>query len=350
MSDDAYGAIVRARNVNEALPLGLILIEDYGVETTSRGLRTKRYPGPVSTIYSRPRERVLFDAARDANPFFHFIESLWVLSGSNRVELPQYFLNSIGRFSDNGVTFHGAYGHRLRSAFGFDQIERACELLSNKPDTRQAVLSIWDPAVDLGSNTKDMPCNDMIMLDIVGGRLNMTVCNRSNDLVWGAYGANAVQFSVLQEFIAAMVGVEVGVYVQQSNNYHVYLDNPTRLKFCSGEYPERGAVLDPYAGGSVTAYPLATDATEARKLHMDCVNMAVQIEQGGDLLTLEYHSAFGFHVVRQVVLGYELYKAKHYARAMSVIRSIPATDWRLAMAEWVQRRARAAAAAKGDAA
>lgn len=348
MSDDAYGAIVRARNVNEALPLGLILIEDYGVETTSRGLRTKRYPGPVSTIYSRPRERVLFDPVRDANPFFHFIESLWVLSGSNRVELPQYFLNGIGRFSDNGVTFHGAYGHRLRSGFGFDQIERACELLSDKPDTRQAVLSIWDPAVDLGANTKDMPCNDMIMLDIVNGQLNMTVCNRSNDIVWGAYGANAVQFSVLQEFIAAMVGVEVGMYVQQSNNYHAYLDNPTLLKFRAGEYPADCVIPEPYVSGDVAPYPLAVNPTEAHKLYMDCTNMAVQIEQGGDLLTLAYHSSFGRHVVRPVVLAYSLYKAKRYGRAMDVIRSVPATDWRLAMAEWIQRRARATE--KGDAA
>ena len=33
-------------------------------------------------------------------------------------------------------------------------------------------------------------------------KLCMTVCNRSNDMLWGAYGANVVHMSMLQEFVA----------------------------------------------------------------------------------------------------------------------------------------------------
>lgn len=337
MNDNRYGAILRVNNVNEALPLGLTLLQARGVLSESRGLHTMRVPGPVSTVYSQPRQRVLFDTIRDANPFFHLIESLWILSGSNRVELPKYFLDSISQFSDDGVVFHGAYGHRLRSAFGFDQIERACEMLKRKPDTRQVVMSIWNPIMDLDKSTKDMPCNDMIMLDIVEGQLNMTVCNRSNDAVWGAYGANAVQFSILQEFIAIMVGVKVGYYVQQSNNYHVYTDNPFWLKFREGEY-EHGHVYNPYSMDSVHPYPLAADAEDALMLYYDCIRMATQVEQGENLLYVEYVSTFGRNVVEPVVRAYSLYKAKLYTSALVVIQDIPAEDWRLAMAEWVERR------------
>ena len=341
MNDNRYGAILRVNNVNEALPLGLTLLQERGVLSESRGLHTMRVPGPVSTVYSQPRQRVLFDTLRDANPFFHLIESLWVLSGSNRVELPKYFLDNISQFSDDGVVFHGAYGHRLRNAFGFDQIERACEMLKRKPDTRQVVLSIWNPIMDLGKATKDMPCNDMVMLDIVEGQLNMTVCNRSNDAVWGAYGANAVQFSVLQEFIAIMVGVKVGYYVQQSNNYHVYTDNPFWLKFREGEY-EHGHVHNPYSLDSVHPYPLAVDATDAMLLYYDCIHMATRVEQGEDIRTVEYASEFGRTMIEPVVRAYTLYKMKLYASSMAVIQDLPASDWRLAMFEWVQRRAQRA--------
>ena len=103
-----FGASLRVRNVNEALPVALQMIQEYGKPAESRGLHTLRVHGPVTTIYERPEERVLFDSVRDANPFFHLIESLWILGGSNRMELPSMFLEGIKRFSDDGVTFHGA--------------------------------------------------------------------------------------------------------------------------------------------------------------------------------------------------------------------------------------------------
>jgi hypothetical protein len=333
-----FGASLRVRNVNEALPLGLQMLNAYGVPAESRGLHTLRVQGPVSTIYERPEERVLFDSIRDANPFFHLIESLWILGGSNRVELPRKFLGNIDRFSDNGVTFHGAYGHRLRNAFGFDQINRAIDMLMTKPDTRQCVMSIWHPVLDMGTDTKDMPCNDLIMLDVVNGRLNMTVCNRSNDAVWGAYGANAVQFSMLQEFIAISAGLERGFYVQQSNNFHVYTDNPFWLKFKQGEF-EHGHVYNPYTTEQVQARPIAQNPMDVVLLARDCDGMCQRVKNGEELRTFEYRSSFGQQVVSPVVRGYELYKQKCYESAISVLDEVAALDWRLAMQQWVTRRA-----------
>lgn len=338
-----FGASLRVRNVNEALPLGLQMIQTYGKPAESRGLQTIRVHGPVTTIYERPEERVLFDSVRDANPFFHLIESLWILGGSNRIELPRMFLGNIDRFSDNGVSFHGAYGYRLRKAFGFDQILRAIEMLVTKPDTRQCVMSIWHPALDMGANTKDMPCNDLIMLDVVNGRLNMTVCNRSNDAIWGAYGANAVQFSMLQEFIAIYAKLERGFYVQQSNNFHVYTDNPFWLEYVKGNH-DAGHVTNPYDQGAVQASPIATSTTDAVHLLADCEGMCQQVEQGKNLDHYEYRSSFGQSVVGPVVRAYGLYKAKMYASAIRALDDVAAEDWRLAMTEWVTRRAEKACA------
>lgn len=333
-----FGASLRVRNVNEALPVALQMVQAYGRPAESRGMKTLRINGPVTTIYERPEERVLFDSVRDANPFFHLIESLWILGGSNRVELPSLFLDGIKRFSDNGVTFHGAYGHRLRKAFGFDQILRAIELLVSKPDTRQCVMSIWHPELDMRANTKDMPCNDMVMLDIVNGRLNMTVCNRSNDAIWGAYGANAVQFSMLQEFIAIYAKLERGFYVQQSNNFHVYEDNPFWLKYTAGEH-DAGHVTNPYLSEQVQARPIAQSTMDAVLLLADCEGMCQQVENGENLEHFEYRSSFGQQTVSHVVRAYNLYKAKCYESAIKTLDEVAAEDWRLAMTDWVMRRA-----------
>ncbi|MBW2561908.1 MAG: hypothetical protein JRE40_13780 [Deltaproteobacteria bacterium] len=56
--------------------------------------------------------------------------------------------------------------------------------------------------------------------------LNMTVCNRSNDFVWGMLGANAVHMTLLQELIAKASGFKLGMYHVFSNNCHVYTNLP----------------------------------------------------------------------------------------------------------------------------
>lgn len=335
-----FGFNITVDNVNEALPLGVRLLRDFGVLRVSRGMEFIEAPGPVNTTYRTPQRRVLFDSLRDANPFFHLMESLWILSGSQRVELPAYFLSSIMQFSDDGAVFHGAYGHRLRKSFGFDQLQTIVHLLTTTPDTRQAVMSIWDPEADLGIKTKDMPCNDMVMFSIRDGYLHMTVCNRSNDVIWGAYGANAVQFSMLQEWVAAAVGVNVGVYVQQSNSYHAYPSNPFWQATCDKDYDgeQLTASLNPYATRSLDVFPLAITPEEAQMVMRDCELLSALAESGTPLIVKQYESPFFTKVVCPMIRAYDLYKLKDHWGSIEAVRYVEAADWRLAASEWLHRR------------
>ncbi len=221
---------VRINDINEALPIVLPMLREHGkaftADSLANGRKTIEWPGLFVTEYSQPTHCVLFDPVRDANPFFHYLESMWILAGREDVATLAHVLPRIKDFSDDGIKFHGAYGHRLRNHFLVDQLDAAIGMLRASPNTRQCVLSIWDPARDLGQRTKDMPCNDMVMLKIRNGALNITVCNRSNDAIWGCYGANVVQFSMLQMYLAASIGCQVGTYMQLSDSFHVYDDNP----------------------------------------------------------------------------------------------------------------------------
>lgn len=334
-----FGNIIRARGVNDALPQGIKLLQDHGRIVTSRGMETVEVPGPVSTVYSNPLERVLFDADRDANPFFHLMESLWIIGGSNIVALPKYFMNSIDRFSDNGAIFHGAYGHRLRSSFGMDQLENAIDILRFKPDSRQAVMSIWDPVLDLAKLTRDLPCNDMVMLKVRDNRLNMTVCNRSNDAIWGAYGANVVQFSMLLEWLAASIGVDVGYYVQQSDSFHAYTDNPYWKLTNTNEHTDYFKLFaNPYGGFLCTPFPIAHDQIEACTFQEDCEELCKRAEDGESLSIGEYRSRYFTYVVVPVIHAYDAYKRGDYAQANSYLMHCQATDWQCAMFQWVERR------------
>lgn len=161
-------------------------------------------------------------------------EIVWVLSGSNILDgWMDVFLRRAKEYSDNGHTWRAGYGPRI---YSYGQIDTVLNRLRRQPYTRQAVMSIYDPALDTetairrdtGSPeavTKDMPCNDMLMWDISNEALNVTVLNRSNDWAWGAFSINYQEFRTLQDILASILNVRVGSYRLYSNNMHLYIEN-----------------------------------------------------------------------------------------------------------------------------
>ena len=218
--------VINVRNVNEALPKMLQHLEEKGERKPSRYGGVIVAPTPVTTVYRKPMERVLFSPARDANPFFHLIEALWMLNGRRDVDTLTHYVRKMKDFSEDGMIFHGAYGHRWRffGDDGLDQLTMVVELLKRHPQSRRAVIQMWDCETDLWSHEKmkDIPFNLVVTPWINNQLLDMTVFCRSNDAIWGAAGANAVQFSILQEYLATMIGVGVGTLYQVSNNFHAY--------------------------------------------------------------------------------------------------------------------------------
>jgi hypothetical protein len=153
---------------------------------------------------------------RDANPFFHFFEAMWILAARDDVEFLAQFNSRMREFSDNGKTLAGSYGTR----YGAHLLE-VVRLLRKEPYTRQAVL-----AGDVNWDSKDVPCNFAIQFLQTNDALELNVFNRSNDLIWGLCGANAVHFSYIHEFVACAVGVPRGIQRHISTNLHLYLELP----------------------------------------------------------------------------------------------------------------------------
>lgn len=230
--------IIQTRNVNTALRAGLNWLALAGRVSDSRNGPVFVAPGPVITAYEAPQERVMFSSLRDANPFFHLYECIWMLAGRNDAASVARYAKTMESFADDGV-LAGSYGHRWRRHFGFDQLPAIVEMLRKDPSTRRAVLSMFDPVTDLqhGAGSKDIPCNTAVYFDGTRGALDMTVVNRSNDIVWGAYGANAVHMSFLQEVVAHAAGLPLGTYYQFSNNFHAYANRPDVQRLLASSQP-----------------------------------------------------------------------------------------------------------------
>ena len=149
-----------------------------------------------------------------------------MMAGDNSTKWISQFNKGFKQYAEVDGLHHGAYGHRWREHFGHDQILCAVDELRRDPESRRVVLTMWDPDADQGRSKKDLPCNTHIYLEIQEGRLNMTVCNRSNDLFWGMLGSNIVHMTLLQELLAESLHVPVGVYQAFTNNLHVYPGMP----------------------------------------------------------------------------------------------------------------------------
>lgn len=213
----------------------------------SRNGPVRVWPTPVTTVYRFPRCRVLRDPVRNPNPFFHLMESLWMLAGRNDVKWISDYLQGMAKYSDNGETFHGAYGFRWRYHFLEDQLNSVVRMLRFDPTTRRCVIQMWDTGADLDANYKDLPCNLLIVPRIHNSRLDITVMNRSNDIIWGCYGANVVHMSMLHEYLAMRLNCAMGRYYQISNNWHVYDETWDKYKemYHQGFLPAKTYVGEP---------------------------------------------------------------------------------------------------------
>lgn len=352
--------VFNARNVNHALALatsyfrnavpGAGYVRRIAPRDPSKG--TLEVCAPVLTHYERPLERVLFHPARDANPFFHFFESLWILAGRNDVSWLAYFLKNIADYSDNGLTFHGAYGRRM-----LGQVEAAIAELHNDRNSRRAVVALWQPAEDCGYTGRDMPCNCTVTFKLRDGELNMTVFNRSNDMVWGAYGANAVQFSTLQEYVAAMLDASVGSYVQFSDSFHVYEEQPAWKTVHDRVYL---VTQDPYEepqaardfgfhkwGECVKPYRMVKEPGRfMANLHafMDVTQAAMSTPSDGISWYEEAENPYFHEVAVPLFNSFAAYKRRAWDDALHWALACMASDWALAAAMWIYRRKEAAAA------
>lgn len=296
-----------------------------------------------------------------------------MLHGSNEIEFPCYFNKSYAQFSDDGHTMWDAYGWRWKEFFGYDQLEAIIAELKTTPTSRRCVLSMWNGAEwdaaagdvpaweNLGANAgnadpiwlqsdlhvacsggKGVPCNTHAYFAIRSGKLNMTIMNRSNDLLFGMLGANVVHFSLLLEYMAMRIGVPMGSYFQFTNNMHAYLERFDRKQLeqiaheCEtvGELPEVSYAIEEGFDTDLALFmPWALRCIRAPKPDGD--------PSTHPALDVPYCKTPFFHAVAvPMFLAWVYRKWGDEYSAQVCLDGIDAPDWHRACMEWVVRRSK----------
>jgi len=317
---------ISRRNVNKVYEDGLWWLKVNGNVEESRNGEVLVAKGPMIFTYNNPRERVLFSETRDANPFFHFFESLWMLDGRQELAYLTHFLPRMADYSDDGVILQGAYGFRWRKFWQVDQLHSVIRLLQNDPDSRRAVIAMWDPLHDLGADSRDVPCNTHLYVNVRLDCLDMTVCCRSNDAIWGAHGANAVHFSYLQEYLACALGKMVGNLYQFSSNYHIYPGMPRFEEIWANP-------------NSPDLYEYGADMSPGPLLFHGDVDM---FDEELSMFLQEPYEDASSGVLSGVAYpmwqSFKHHRVKEQDQALDWADRIDAPDWRHACVKWLLRR------------
>lgn len=329
--------VITAKNVHDAFPLALSMLKEHGQTRDSRNGLVRVVPFPVSTVYLRPNQRVIRWPERDANPFLHLYESIWMLAGRQDLDPLLKFTKNFADFSDDGVTLAGAYGYRWRYAFeAADQLKVIAGRLFKNPNDRRCVLQMWHSDYDLGADSKDVPCNLVVTFQRDSqGKLDMTVFCRSNDIIWGTYGANAVHFSMLQEYMALAIGCPIGTYTQVSVNWHAYTNNIPKLLEYIPSFYDRGIPILRMHGVHLTLNSLDDDI---REILAEVDRNFVDFKK---ITTIGLNTSWK-HIVLCVLYAHHLWRSltapERYTEPIKFLKVLPRFDWIVAAEEWIYRR------------
>lgn len=219
-----------------------------------RGERLESRAGPCVELVgwsgrlTDVESNVLLCPERAIDPAYACAELLWYLSGQRSVEMMCAYAPSYKRFANpqepTGVAM-GAYGHRWRCSPGFvdateedpdeklsDQLHAVEELLSAKPETRQALVTMWDSGDvvhAIHGQYNDLPCTVCLQFLLRGEKLHCSAYMRSNDL-WLGMPYDVFCFTSVQRILANRLGVAPGDYVHNVGSLHAYESTFSREK------------------------------------------------------------------------------------------------------------------------
>ncbi|MEL7547030.1 MAG: thymidylate synthase [Pseudomonadota bacterium] len=178
------------------------------------------------------------------------IELLWFLNGDTNIR----FLKDNGvsiwdEWADEDGDLGPVYGKQWRSWAApdggvIDQISWVRDEIIRNPESRRLIVSAWNP-----SDVPDMalpPCHCLFQFNVMNGRLNCQLYQRSADVFLGV-PFNIASYALLTHLMARATGYEPGTFVHTFGDAHLYLNHieQTELQLTRDHFPLPKLELNP---------------------------------------------------------------------------------------------------------
>lgn len=153
---------------------------------------------------------------------FMTAEAAWIMGGQDDVASIAPYSKEVSRFSDDGVSFFGAYGPKIK-----EQLPYIVNALTGDRDSRQAVINIWR---ETPPRTRDVPCTLSLQFLIRGDHLHCIANMRSSD-VWLGWPYDVFNFTMVSAGVLGRVNdlvdktVSLGTLTLRAGSQHLYDSN-----------------------------------------------------------------------------------------------------------------------------
>lgn len=246
-----------------------------------RGLETFEIEDAVIRI-ANPYAALPLGVGRGIVPGIGAVEACQLLAG---ISVPKTVI-AIGpqfaRYAEDNGKFYGSYGDRTNG-----QYDMVISKLKQDPDSRQAVVTMWNASLDNEPGKRDYPCTVMHQFRIRNNKLNMSVYMRSND-VWLGAAYDFFQFTRVQIAMASVLEVGVGEYNHHVGSLHIYksdlgsIDTLHRAEFVESTPAITGPTWDSiktsaaYALSAAVADVVPNDLSDAERWNALAMRAAIE--------------------------------------------------------------------------
>ena len=191
--------------------------------TSGNTLHTTKALFNVGFTLERPQQKNInvLNPDRKFNLEYAEAEWQWYLSGDPSIDKLGEINGSIPPIWETMADSD----RKVRSNYGWQwernhQLDKVVAMLKTNPETRQAVISIYD-GKEISTYSKDTPCTYAVQFTVLDNKLHMAVLMRSNDL-WFGFCNDQYCFASLQELVAERLSMELGAYYHFAHNLHLY--------------------------------------------------------------------------------------------------------------------------------
>ncbi|MEM1149360.1 MAG: thymidylate synthase [Pseudomonadota bacterium] len=153
------------------------------------------------------------------------VELLWFLRGETNIAwLKENGVSIWDEWADENGDLGPVYGKQWRSwatpdGRVVDQITQVRDQIIANPNSRRLVVSAWNPA-----DVDDMalpPCHCLFQFNVLQGRLNCQLYQRSADIFLGV-PFNIASYALLTMMMARATGLSPGTFVHTLGDVHLY--------------------------------------------------------------------------------------------------------------------------------
>lgn len=211
--------LIKGSDINEIQLELFKLLKENGESVFVRNFNTIEV-FPVTIHLTNIRNRCTTLSERNWNLVFALGELGWHMNGSNDLNYIQYYSKNWDSISeDREHITESCYGAKMFKQ-SKDWINLVSEL-KNDINSRRAVINLYSSENTLGINKSDVACTLSLQFLVRKGKLDLIVTMRSNDVIWG-FPNDVFFFTMLQEYLAITLDIQIGEYYHQVASMHIY--------------------------------------------------------------------------------------------------------------------------------